>query len=146
MKAVHLIVVSFIVFLMFSCGTKKEEQVALQNTDSLIQQWTDAWNSQDPAKVMALYADDVYLFMDTIYQGKTVLEKNFVLPSVAILKNLKCVKVAEAISGDLACQSGSYSHDWTKNDSITGSQKGYYSIVWKKQADQTWKISDFHIQ
>ena len=146
MKAVQLIVVSIFVFLMFSCGTKKEEQVSLQSTDSLLQQWTDAWNSQEAAKVMALYADDVHLFMDTIYQGKTVLEKDFVLPSVAILKNLKCVKVVEAISGDLACQSGSYSHDWTKNDSIVGNQKGYYSIVWKKQADQSWKITDFHIQ
>ena len=146
MKAVQLIIVSFIVFLMFSCGNKQEEQVTLQNTDSLLQQWTDAWNSQDAAKVMALYADDVHLFMDTVYRGKAVLEKEFVLPSVAILRNLKCEKVVEAISGDLASQSGSYYHDWTKNDSIVGNQKGYYSILWKKQADQTWKIADFHIQ
>ncbi len=145
MKAVQFIIVSIIVFLMFSCGAKKEEQAALQNTDSLLQQWTDAWNSQDAAKVMALYADDVHLFMDTIYQGKAVLEKDFVLPSVAILRNLKCDKVVEAISGDLACQSGSYYHDWSRNDSITGNQKGYYSIVWKRQSDKTWKISDFHI-
>ncbi|MBK7172202.1 MAG: DUF4440 domain-containing protein [Bacteroidales bacterium] len=146
MKSFQRVIMYSLVFLIISsCGNSKEEPSALQNTDSLILQWDNAWNSADAATVMALFTDDIHLFMDTVYSGKSNLEKDFVVPSVAILRNLHCVKIAEAISEDLACQSGSYSHDWTRNDSIVGNQKGYYSLVWARQSDQSWKISNIHI-
>lgn len=130
---------------MFSCKENTGNKNAAPNTDLLLQQWNDAWNSADPARVMRLLSENATLFMDTVYSGREDLEKNFVLPSVKVLRNLKCEKTVEFISGEMACFSGLYTHDWARNDSIVSSTKGYYSLLWQLQADSTWKISSMHI-
>lgn len=145
MKKYLCTLMTLAILILFSCTGKKLQVSQMQNTDHLLQQWNEAWNSSDPATVMGLLSENATLFMDTVYSGMDDLENNFVLPSVKALRNLKCEKTVEFIADDMVSLSGYYTHDWARNDSIIGTTKGYYSLLWQRQADSTWKISCMHI-
>lgn len=127
-----------------ACKLSPETQPALQTTDSLSQLWIDAWNAKDVDAIAACFTADAIIITDTAYVGIEALKTGFILPAAPIFRNLSCLKINESVSGDLAYQSGSYKHEWVINDTTIQNASGYYSMVWKKQDDKSWKLIAFH--
>lgn len=94
--------------------------------------------------ITASFTLDALLITDTVLSGREVIKEKFIDPVVPIFRNLTCKKLGEQISDDLAWQSGYYAHEWVKKDSTTEKATGYYSMVWKKQEDKSWRLVVFH--
>lgn len=143
MKNLLLLPAILLFLLAFACNPVKEEKSTLQTTDTLYQQWVDAWNAQDIDAIASLFSPDGIVITDTALIGLDALKSGFIEPAAPMLSNLACKKITEAFSSTLAFQSGSYTHDWIKGDSLVGQASGYYSIFWKKTGEGSWKISAF---
>ena len=143
MKNLLLMNFSLLMLMAFACNPVNEEKSTLQTTDSLYQQWVDAWNAQDIEAIAGQFSPDGIVITDTALIGLDALKTGFIEPAAPMLSNLSCIKITEAISSTLAVQSGSYKHDWIKDDSLVGQASGYYSVFWKKNDEGLWKISAF---
>lgn len=143
MKTTFLIFMSILLVSFSACQQAKEATTELQTTDSLSQLWIDAWNAADVDAITSLFTADAQLVTDTLLIGRETIKAGFVLPAAPIFRNLTCKKLNEQISGDLAYLSGSYAHEWLQKDSSVVQAKGYYSMVWKKQDDKSWKVVQF---
>ena len=144
MKAKNLLVLLLVAALLASCSQTPETTVKLQSTDSLVQLWTDAWNARDVEAITACYAEDAITITDTVLTGVDAIKTGFILKAAPIFANLSCQKINEKIDTDLAYQSGSYNHDWIINDTTVENASGYYSMIWKKMEDNSWKLLLFH--
>lgn len=144
MKENQLFGLVLMVILFSSCSQAPVTTAKLESTDSIAQMWVDVWNAGDVDGITALFAADAIVITDTAFTGINDLKAGFILPAAPMLRNLSCQKLNEAISDNMAYQSGSYKHEWVKNDSVVGQANGYYSIVWKKQEDESWKLVAFH--
>lgn len=140
MKTKNLVLLSLLVVLFASCSPTPEAKVKLQSTDALLQTWTDAWNAGDAEAVASCFAADAINITDTVLTGVDAIKTGFILKATPILTNLSCQKIKEIIDNDLAYQSGSYHHDWIINDTTTEKASGYYSMVWKKTDENSWKL------
>lgn len=144
MKRNQLLIVVLLVILFSSCSKAPVSTAKLESTDSIAQMWVDVWNAGDIDGITAQFAENAVVVTDTAYTGIKDLKAGFILPAAPILRNLTCTKVSEAMGEDMAYQAGSYKHEWVKNDSVVGNASGFYSIVWKKQEDKSWKLVAFH--
>ncbi len=135
---------SFLIVVLLgfaSCNQAQDKVVAIPVTDSLMKPWIDAWNAADVEKISNCVAADAILILPEIFMsGVDSIRQNWIVPSSATIRNLAVLNLNEFKSGEIACISGSYTHDWIKNDSVAGHAKGYYSFLWKKQADDSWKL------
>lgn len=143
MKRNLLLLIALLVILISACNQAPEMAADIQTTDSLSQAWTDLWNSADVDGITGLFTKDAVVITDTALISQDAIKTGFILPAAPILSNLICQKLNEAISGEMAYQSGSYKHDWVKNDTLIGKAAGYYTLVWKKQEDKSWKVVAF---
>jgi len=143
MKNLLIPPVILLLLLAFACNPVKKEKTTLKSTDTLYQHWVDAWNAQDIDAIASQFSPDGIVITDTALIGLDALKAGFIEPAAPMLGNLSCTKIYEAISSTLAFQSGSYKHDWIKDDSLVGHACGYYSIFWEKTENGLWKISSF---
>ncbi|MHC1777878.1 MAG: DUF4440 domain-containing protein [Lentimicrobium sp.] len=143
MKKIQFLIMGCILALFSSCRQVPLTAPELQSTDSLMQQWVDVWNAGDVEAITALFAADAWVVTDTAFTGIEDLKAGFILPAAPLLRNLSCQKLSEMIDVNMAYQSGSYKHEWVKNDTVVGKASGHYILVWKKQEDQTWKLAFF---
>ena len=144
MKRNQLFIMGLMVIVFSSCSQAPETTTKLESTDSIAQMWVDVWNAQDVDGITAMFKADAIVLTDTAYYGINDLKAGFILPAAPMMRNLSCQKLNEAISEDMAYQSGSYKHEWVKGDSLVSQASGYYSMVWEKQEDQSWKLIAFH--
>lgn len=136
-----LIIPALLVFLAFSACTPKPETNENQTLlDSLNIQATDAYNSGDVQKVLNLYADDaVFISQDLRIGGKDSLA--VVLETmVPYMSNFNPEKGITTITDDLMYYQGLFTFDWNK-DNYSAMGKGLMTIVYEKQADNSWKIT-----
>lgn len=146
MKTKQIIIMAFLALAFFACQPNQKTSPTLTSTDSLNQIWTDAWNASDVKAISSQFAFDAILISDTVYIGLEVINTGFIEPVMPVFRDLSCTKISEKISADLAWQSGSYVHYWVKEDSSLIKATGYYSMVWQKQNDDSWKIVLFQVQ
>jgi ketosteroid isomerase-like protein len=140
MKNNFILSVTIFIFTLTACNTTPKTEICLTSTDSLMTQWNNAWNASDNNQITALLDDKAILVAAEVIKGKDSIRVKFIQPSTPGLRNLKTEKIYEAISADFVSQTGSYSHDWVKNDSVVENGKGFYTFIWQKQADKTWKL------
>jgi ketosteroid isomerase-like protein len=141
MKNKLLFVLAAGLLVLAACNPKAESTAKVPETDSLMNPWIAAWNASDVDKITSLFAGDaVVILPDTLMAGIELVKKAWIVPSAATLRNLTVKNHKVEKSDDLVSMSGSYIHDWMKNDSITGHAKGFYTFLWKKLADNNWKI------
>jgi len=144
MKTKNLVILSLLAAVFASCKQTPEISIKLQSTDSLVQLWTDAWNTHDVEAITACYAEDAITITDTVFTGVDAIKTGFILKAAPIFADLSCQKIKEMIDNEIAYQSGSYTHNWILNDTTTEKAQGYYTMVWKKMEDKTWKLILFH--
>jgi uncharacterized protein (TIGR02246 family) len=107
--------------------------------------WSKAAQAKDVNKAVSFYADDAMRFADKgpLVQGKdnirTGWEQMLALPGPGLTFATTGVEVARA--GDMAYEYGTY--DFATNDKKGNvvDEKGKYVVVWKKQADGSWKVA-----
>ena len=142
MKTNFLLLILPVLFLSNACMNQQEKSAAIPETDSLMAPWMEAWHAGDTGQIAAcLTPDAVVILPDTMMTGINLLRKAWIGPVAKSLRNLAIVNKNEEKSGEIACISGSYTNDWVQNDSVVGHAKGYYTFLFKKQADNRWKIS-----
>jgi len=123
--------------------TRAADEKAIRDQETAAAQ---AWSAKDVDKILALYADDATLMLPNApaMSGKAamtpalkgaVADPNFAL-------TIQNTSVEASKGGDLGFVRGSYvvqaSDPKTKKATT---EKGNYVIVYKKQADGSWKIA-----
>jgi uncharacterized protein (TIGR02246 family) len=123
--------------------TRVADEAAIR---SAVSDWAAAAQAKDAEKFVSFYAEDATVMMEDAPDvtgiagireaiGGMMQDPNFAL-------SFTPTGVEVARSGDLALESGSYSMTMTDPASKqAATEKGNYLVVWKKQADGTWKVS-----
>ena len=121
--------------------TRAADEAALR---ALIKDWAAAAQAKDAAKFVSVYAEDAVVMMAgapdirgiaAIREGIPAMMQD---PAFALSFEAETVKVAR--SGDLAYETGTYSMTMTGPDKKPATEKGHYVVVWRKGADDTWKV------
>jgi uncharacterized protein (TIGR02246 family) len=107
--------------------------------------WSKAAQAKDVNKAVSFYADDAMQFADKgpLVKGKDNIragwEQMLAMPGPGLTFATTGVEVAR--SGDMAYEYGTY--DFATKDKKGGitDEKGKYVVVWKKQADGSWKVA-----
>ncbi|MDX5338774.1 MAG: DUF4440 domain-containing protein [Cyclobacteriaceae bacterium] len=144
-----LILAGICLSLAFTCQSPTETtssatEPTLVSADSLMENWNVAWNAHDSATVANFFHDQSVVIFSTSFQmvGRDSIVKNWVRQSLPTVTNLKTQKISSVSSSELAYYSGSYSLNFTQSDSTLGADTGIFTIVWKLQPDQSWKIEN----
>jgi uncharacterized protein (TIGR02246 family) len=149
-----LLVVTFATSCSFKAGENdgaaeraQETQQARAADEAAIRAASIAWSqaaaARDLDKSMAVYTDDaVQLSAKTpLRKGKDEIRKGwvelFAVPGPGLTFAPTVVQVAQA--DDLAYEYGTYDFATTDKKGKTADEKGKYVVVWKKQADGSWK-------
>ncbi len=145
MKNCSLLIALLIAISVTACNTSpridiaKEEQ-AVRATDA---QWLAAVKAKDFDRALAFWSDDATVFAPNtpVMVGKEAIRKYVTeasaIPGFSI--NWTTDKVLVSSSGDLAYSSGANEITFTTpaGKPVTEHNKGV--VVWKKQADGSWK-------
>jgi uncharacterized protein (TIGR02246 family) len=122
--------------------TRAADEKAIRDQETAAEQ---AWNAKDVDKVVALYADDATLMLPNApgMTGKAAIGAAFkgaiADPNFAL--SIQNTSAEASKSGDLGFVRGSYTvHASDPKTKKATMEKGNYVIVYKKQADGSWKI------
>jgi uncharacterized protein (TIGR02246 family) len=104
-----------------------------------------AAQSKDLDACMSFYVDDPVLFVPgaPAVLGRDALRQAFqgFLGAQALKLETSGLMIDVAQSGDLALERGSYRNTITDAKGKTTTETGKLVLVWKKQADGSWKIA-----
>lgn len=107
--------------------------------------WSKASQAKDVDKAMSVYSDNALQFPDNgpMVKGKDNIragwQKMLALPGPGLTFTTAGVEVAR--SGDLAYEYGTYDFATQDKNGKVNDEKGKYVTVWKKQADNSWKVA-----
>ena len=147
-KSIQLLILAF-TLVLFSCSNNKSTgevnsvviQQKLVSVDSLEDAWDKAWNAQDLNALKNMLAENAVAFENEwMVVGKDSLIEKFVKPNFSVLKNstMKTTKVVDGVSEGMVYRVGQYS--FVTKDSAKVRLKGPFTLIWKKQADNNWKV------
>lgn len=121
--------------------TRAQDEMNIRDTSKA---WADAAKAKDPDKFVSYYTDDALLIFEDApdFSGKAAIREAVAPmmqdPAFALSFETKTVEVAR--SGELAYELAAYSI--TTTDPKTKKpvmEKGQGLVIWKKQADGSWK-------
>ena len=122
--------------------TRKADEAAITAAGVAL---AHAAEAKDLDQCMSFYVDDPVLFVPG---APAVIGKDAVRQAFAGFLGVQALKLETsgllidvAQSGDLAFERGSYSNTITDAKGKTTTETGKLALVWKKQADGTWKIA-----
>ncbi len=122
--------------------TRKAAEAAITTAANALAQAAEA---KDLDKCMSFYVDDPVLFVPgaPAVVGKDAVRKAFegFLGAQSLKLETSGLLIDVAQSGDLAFERGSYSNTITDAKGKTTTETGKLVLVWKKQADGSWKIA-----
>lgn len=114
------------------------------NVQDLNQQFISAWNNKDSSKVIALLADDVHFLQGNVhFKGKPEVAKRWVQETMPTITDLKTNVVSSDADTHVAYEAGTFSVDVLPDgaNQAAGFGEGNFMLLWKKGADNTWKLS-----
>lgn len=114
------------------------------DVQALNKQFIDAWNSKDSEKIVNFLAEDVHFLQgNTHFTGKSEVSQKWVRETLPSLSDLKTYTVSSTIDDKTAYEAGTYQVDVMPDtpQEPRGSGKGNFILLWKKGADDTWKLS-----
>jgi uncharacterized protein (TIGR02246 family) len=120
--------------------TRAADAQAIRDQETAAQQ---AWAAKDTDKVASLYADDATVMLpDTpVMTGKAAISAGFKGAGSDPNFALSLQTTSVDTSGDLGYVRGSYMvHQTDATSKKATMEKGNYVLVYKKQADGSWKI------
>jgi uncharacterized protein (TIGR02246 family) len=104
--------------------------------------WAEAFNRGDATDVAALYTEDATLLPPNseIIQGRQGIQDFWNGGIQMGLKDISLTIVNIGGSGDTAYEIGKYNLKIQPADQEGMTDSGKYLVVWKRQADGTWKL------
>jgi len=148
LRNVILAAAVFAAFILQGCGTETSKDtrpadvaaIRANSTD-----WSNASQTKNLDKVVAFYAPDAVVLPDGAPIATTPADIRAIWQGVFShadsTLSWKTTKVEVAKSGDLAYEYGVYHIDTPQKSGLVDTAYGKYLIVWKKQADGTWKVA-----
>ena len=131
----------FALALLFASCNKGGESV---NVQTMNQQFIQAWNNKETDKVVG-YLDDNVQFLQgaTRFSGKNEVADKWVRSTMPTISNLKTSATSSAADTQLAYEAGTYSVDVlpAAPGEPSGTGAGNFMLLWKKGADDSWKLS-----
>ena len=130
----------FVAVALSSCS-KAGEAVNVQTLD---QDFINAWNSRDAGKITGMMADDVSFVQGTAHwKGKDEVSQKWVRETLPTLSSLKTSVISSNVDTNTAYEAGTFSVDVQSAGpgQPAGFGEGNYIFLWKKAADNTWKLS-----
>ena len=122
--------------------TRKADEAAITAAGVAL---AHAAEAKDLDKCMSFYVDDPVLFVPGAPAsiGKDAVRQAFAgfLEVQALKLETSGLIIDVAQSGDLAFERGSYANTITDAKGKTTTETGKLALVWKKQADGSWKIA-----
>lgn len=125
---------------LVSC-TKAPEPV---NVQTLNQDFISAWNNRDSGKITGLLADDVSFVQGTAHwKGKDEVSQKWVRETLPTISGLRTSVVTSSTDTNTAYEAGTFSVDVVPAgpNQPRGFGEGNYIFLWKKAADNAWKLS-----
>ena len=130
----------FVAVALSSCS-KAGEAVNVQTLD---QDFISAWNSRDSGKITGMMADDVAFVQGSAHwKGKDEVAQKWVSATLPTISNLKTSVSSSGTDANTAYEAGTFSVDVAPATpgEPAGFGEGNYIFLWKKAADNTWKLS-----
>ncbi len=116
---------------------------ARQAIDSANAKFVDAAKRGDTTAIAANYADDAIAMMQNMeaWRGRDAIRRGFAgLFSQMSVKDFDLNTDDVIVSGDLAVETGTYELTSQPKRGSETKEKGKYVVVWRRQADGSWKI------
>jgi uncharacterized protein (TIGR02246 family) len=148
-RSLSLMIAAFAASFFIGCSqapapidTRKADEAAIRAAGDALGQ---AFEAKDIEKSLSFYMDDPVLFVPKgpAVIGKDALRKAFqpfmAVPGLKLSTSGVIIDVAQ--SGDLAFARGSFTNTITDAKGKTTTESGKLILVWKKQADGSWKIA-----
>lgn len=154
MKIIPITVLSLITvvsFLISGCNASSNHEAghngnqtaaATISTDSLINNWNQGWNNHDSKALTNSFTDNSVVVFSSKkkFIGANDIMNNWINKNLPSVKNLKTEKISASASSDMAFFNGTYTLDITRNDSLVGNDAGCFTIIWKQQQPNDWKV------
>jgi len=145
-----MVIALFIGVLISSCTNNKtvnsDTTTTVVSVDSLNTSWNNAWNNKDVNAIANMFTENTVVLSGSWEAiGKDSIMKNWVNSQLPRMTNFKTTKLIAEASTHMAFQTGFWTLDTKRNDSIVGTAQGNYTTIWKKQADNSWKIELLHM-
>ena len=132
---------SLLVAVALSSCSKAGEAVNVQTLD---QDFINAWNSRDSGKITGMMADDItFVQGNAHWKGKDEVGQKWVSATIPTIANLKTSVSSSNTDANTAYEAGTFSVDVQPAGpgQPAGFGEGNYIFLWKKAADNTWKLS-----
>ena len=132
---------SLLVAVTLSACSKAGEVVNVQTLD---QDFINAWNSRDSGKITGMMADDVaFVQGNAHWKGKDEVGQKWVSATLPTIANLKTSVSSSNTDDNSAYEAGTFSVDVQPAGpgQPAGFGEGNYIFLWKKAADNAWKLS-----
>ncbi|MBC6612754.1 nuclear transport factor 2 family protein [Hymenobacter sp. BT507] len=128
--------------VLASCSSNTASDAV--NVQSLNQQFIGAWNSKNTAQLDSLLADDVQFVQgETHYKGKAEVADKWVRATIGSIANLKTYTASSSADTQLAYDAGTFTAEVLPETAggPQGEGEGNYMLLWKKDANNKWKLS-----
>jgi uncharacterized protein (TIGR02246 family) len=104
------------------------------------EQYTAAWNGNDPAAVGAFFTDDATARVgDDTFAGRQAIESGW-LANVPNVNNLQIQETRTEQRGQDYYSEGTYTHDAFQTEEGPSGTGGRYAVTWTRAADGQWRI------
>ncbi len=131
-------------FALLSCAKPEEwDGIAVRNAiEEGSAKWTEAYNRGDAAGVAALYTEDAKAMPPNgeMVNGRRGIQDLWNGLMQMGVKDVKLNTVDVGGSGNTAYEIGNYSLTIQPEGQAAMTDSGKYVVVWKRQADGTWKL------
>ncbi len=143
---------AFVACFAAACSSQPTQPAAPPDTraadETAIRAASDVWNqaaaAKDLDKSVSVYTDDAVLFAPKApaAMGKDAIRKGWqgLLAAPGLQLTVTTTGVDVARSGDLAVERGTFSVVTTDKKGKPNTETGQLVVVWKKQADGSWKV------
>lgn len=140
MKIQNFILVVAFAVICFAFNQKTDNKADKELVESLASMASEAFNSGDVSKALSIYTDDVVFLNGLIkISGKDSLAKSFTY-MFQHSRNFRNFPAVFSVSDDMVFVEGLFTFDWNVENRVTYA-KGVMIMVFKKQADNSWKIT-----
>jgi ketosteroid isomerase-like protein len=148
----------YFLFLIFTCcltscnqqgksDDKMSQDEKFVDVDSLNQVFLSGWNNQDSAAIMNTINDNAVVMNDSlIHKGRDAIATKWISGGVKVINNVRTNPLTEDADRHIAYQGGTYTLNITPPGGPILKEMGNYSLVWKKEEDNNWKLTMIHIE
>jgi ketosteroid isomerase-like protein len=126
--------------LLTACA-KPADTTSVQMLD---QQFVQAWNSKQADKVIAMLDDNVQFAQgETRFAGKAEVAEKWVRSTLPTISDLRLSPRSSVTDAQTAYEAGTYTVDVLPEapGEPRGVGEGNVVLLWKKAADESWKLS-----